>query len=99
MRFFLLLDSVLQEKRLCSEIRILPALYLKMVQTMSVEVLSGKVTKKSDAYNLFKVDPNKVDKVYDMLVKKGIAQAWFYYLFYAFFVSNFLIDFLFYFGG
>uniref|UniRef100_A0A803QRB1 Transcriptional adapter n=3 Tax=Cannabis sativa TaxID=3483 RepID=A0A803QRB1_CANSA len=63
------------EKQLCSEIRILPSHYLNMLQIMSVEVLNGKVTKKSDAYNLFKVDPNKVDRVYDMLVKKGIAQA------------------------
>ncbi|PON46048.1 Transcriptional adaptor [Parasponia andersonii] len=62
------------EKRLCCEIRILPSHYLNMLQIMSVEVLNGKVTKKSDAYNLFKVEPNKVDRVYDMLVKKGIAQ-------------------------
>lgn len=69
-------DSLyMQEKRLCSEIRILPVHYLKMVQTMSVQVLSGNVTKKSDAYNLFKVEPFKIDKVYDMLVKKGIAQS------------------------
>lgn len=63
------------EKRLCCEIRLLPAHYLNMLQTMSVGVLNGKVTKKSDAYKLFKVDPNKVDRVYDMLVKKGIAEA------------------------
>ncbi|PON55049.1 Transcriptional adaptor [Trema orientale] len=62
------------EKQLCCEIRILPSHYLNMLQIMSVEVLNGKVTKKSDAYNLFKVEPNKVDRVYDMLVKKGIAQ-------------------------
>ncbi|EXB98283.1 Transcriptional adapter ADA2 [Morus notabilis] len=63
------------EKRLCREIRILPAHYLNMLQTMSVEVLNGKVTKKADAYNLFNVDRNKVDRVYDMLVKKGIART------------------------
>lgn len=65
----------MQEKQLCCEIRILPSHYLNMLQIMSVEVLNGKVTKKSDAYNLFKVEPNKVDRVYDMLVKKGIAQV------------------------
>ncbi|PON55396.1 Homeodomain-like [Parasponia andersonii] len=65
----------MQEKRLCCEIRILPSHYLNMLQIMSVEVLNGKLTKKSDACNLFKVEHNKVDRVYDMLVKKGIAQA------------------------
>lgn len=63
------------EKRLCGEIRILPSHYLNMLQIMSVEILKGNVTKKSDAHSLFKVESSKVDKVYDMLVKKGIAQA------------------------
>lgn len=65
----------MQEKRLCGEIRILPSHYLNMLQIMSVEILKGNVTKKSDAHSLFKVESSKVDKVYDMLVKKGIAQA------------------------
>lgn len=55
--------------------RILPSHYLNMLQTMSVEIMKGNVTKKSDAHSLFKVETSKVDKVYDMLVKKGIAQA------------------------
>ncbi|KAB1222153.1 Transcriptional adapter ADA2 [Morella rubra] len=63
------------EKRLCGEIRILPSHYLNMLQIMSVEILKGNVTKKSDAHSLFKVESSKVDTVYDMLVKKGIAQA------------------------
>ncbi|KAL5540241.1 hypothetical protein UlMin_044481 [Ulmus minor] len=63
------------EKRLCCEIQILPSHYLNMLQTMSIEILNGKVTKKSDAYGLFKVEPYKIDRVYDMLVKKGIAEA------------------------
>ncbi|GLT70485.1 hypothetical protein SLA2020_425610 [Shorea laevis] len=63
------------EKQLCGEIRILPSHYLNMLEVISVEILKGNVTKKSDAYSLFKVEPSKVDKVYDMLVKKGIAQA------------------------
>ncbi|KDP38428.1 hypothetical protein JCGZ_04353 [Jatropha curcas] len=61
------------EKRLCGEMRILPSHYLNMLQTMSVEIMKGTITKKSDAYGLFKMAPNKVDQVYDMLVKKGIA--------------------------
>ncbi|KAJ4730214.1 Transcriptional adapter [Melia azedarach] len=63
------------EKRLCGEIKILPAHYLKMLETLSVEIFKGNVSKKSDAHNLFKVEPGKVDRVYDMLVKKGIAQS------------------------
>ncbi|WRX16257.1 zinc finger protein [Theobroma cacao] len=63
------------EKKLCSEIRILPSHYLSMLQTLSVEIMKGNIGKKSDAHNLFKVEPSKVDRVYDMLVKKGIAQA------------------------
>ncbi|XP_023536232.1 transcriptional adapter ADA2a-like isoform X1 [Cucurbita pepo subsp. pepo] len=63
------------ERRLCCEIRILPAHYLKMVDIISVEMLKGSVTKKSDVHGLFKVDPSKVDRVYEMVVKKGIAQA------------------------
>ncbi|KAI8006627.1 Transcriptional adapter ADA2 [Camellia lanceoleosa] len=64
------------EKRLCSEIRILPSHYLSMLQTMSVGILNGNITTKSDAHGLFKaVDPSKVDRVYDMLVKKGIGSS------------------------
>lgn len=62
------------EKRLCVEIKILPPHYLNMLQIMSMEVMKGNVSKKSDAHSLFKVDPIKVDRVYDMLVKKGIVQ-------------------------
>ncbi|CAN8324768.1 unnamed protein product [Cochlearia groenlandica] len=62
------------EKRLCMETKLVPPVYLQMQQVMSHEIFKGNVTKKSDAYNLFKIDPTKVDRVYDMLVKKGIAQ-------------------------
>ncbi|XVF03017.1 hypothetical protein REPUB_Repub04eG0224300 [Reevesia pubescens] len=63
------------EKHLCREIRILPSHYLSMLQTLSVEIIKGNISKTSDAHNLFKVEPSKVDRVYDMLVIKGIAQA------------------------
>ncbi|XP_030971490.1 transcriptional adapter ADA2-like [Quercus lobata] len=63
------------EKQLCGEIRILPAHYLNMLQIISVEILKGNVTNRSDAHGLFKVEPSKVDRVYDMVVKKGIVQA------------------------
>ncbi|XP_021718307.1 transcriptional adapter ADA2-like [Chenopodium quinoa] len=60
-----------KEKKLCAEIRILPSHYLNMSQTLTMEAFKGNITKKSDAHNLFKVDPSKVDRVYDMLVQKG----------------------------
>ncbi|CAB4274517.1 unnamed protein product [Prunus armeniaca] len=62
------------EQRLCSEMRILPSHYLNMLQIISTEIENGNVKKKSDAHSLFKVEPSKVDRVYDMLVKKGMAQ-------------------------
>ncbi|KAH9625693.1 hypothetical protein KSS87_019188 [Heliosperma pusillum] len=61
------------EKTLCREIRILPSHYLDMLETMSMEVMKGNISKKSDAHSLFGVLPSKVDRVYDMLVKKGLA--------------------------
>ncbi|KAL9243974.1 hypothetical protein vseg_017800 [Gypsophila vaccaria] len=61
------------ERRLCREIRILPSHYLSMLQTMSIEVMKGNISKKSDAHSFFKVEPSKVDRVYDMLAKKGVA--------------------------
>ncbi|CAJ1964786.1 unnamed protein product [Sphenostylis stenocarpa] len=63
------------EKKLCNEIRILPSYYLNMLQTMSLEISKGSVTKKSDAHKLFKVDRSKVDRVYDVLMKKGALQT------------------------
>lgn len=66
---------ILQEKKLCDEIRILPSHYLNMLQTVSLEFSKGSVTKKSDAHALFKVEPSKVDRVYDMLVTKGVVQT------------------------
>jgi transcriptional adapter 2-alpha len=63
-----------QEKRLCCEIHLPPPVYLKMQEVMTKEIFSGNITKKSDAHPLFKIEASKVDGVYDMLVKKGIAQ-------------------------
>ncbi|XVE87647.1 hypothetical protein DITRI_Ditri19aG0004600 [Diplodiscus trichospermus] len=61
------------EKRLCSEIRLPPPLYLRMQQIISEQIFNGNVIKKADAHRLFKIEPSKTDRVYDMLVKKGIA--------------------------
>lgn len=64
------------EKLLCKDIRLSPTDYLKMQELMSIQIMSGYIAKKSDAYSFFnKVEPSKVDRVYDMLVKKGLAQA------------------------
>ncbi|XP_019426398.1 PREDICTED: transcriptional adapter ADA2b-like [Lupinus angustifolius] len=63
------------EKRLCCELRLLPAIYLKMQEQLSLQILSGIVSSKSDAHQLFQMDPMKIDRVYDMLIKKGIGSA------------------------
>uniref|UniRef100_A0A2P2L1B5 Uncharacterized protein n=1 Tax=Rhizophora mucronata TaxID=61149 RepID=A0A2P2L1B5_RHIMU len=63
------------EKHLCGDIRILPAHYLNILQVMSTGIMKGTIAQKSDAYSLFQVEPGKLDKVYDMLILKGIAQA------------------------
>ncbi|CAJ1962672.1 unnamed protein product [Sphenostylis stenocarpa] len=61
------------EKRLCCEIRLPPVTYLKMQEQLSLQILAGTVSAKSDAHQLFKMDAMKIDRVYDMLVKKGIG--------------------------
>ncbi|CAA7050967.1 unnamed protein product [Microthlaspi erraticum] len=61
------------EKKMCNEIRLLPAHYLKMLETLTREMKKGQIKKKSDAYSFFKVEPSKVDKVYDLLIQKGIG--------------------------
>ncbi|KAK9924351.1 hypothetical protein M0R45_032726 [Rubus argutus] len=63
------------EKTLCCEMRILPSHYLNMLQTISTQILNGNVKKKSDAHSLFKVEPSKVDRVYDMVIQKGLTLA------------------------
>ncbi|KAL8189167.1 hypothetical protein R6Q57_028733 [Mikania cordata] len=62
------------EKRLCSEIKVVPVHYLSMLEKLTIEVMNGHINQKSDAHRLFNVDPSKVDRVYDMLLKKGIGQ-------------------------
>ncbi|XP_057734917.1 transcriptional adapter ADA2a-like [Arachis stenosperma] len=63
------------EINLCNEIRILPSHYFKMQNVLSSEISKGNISKKCDAHRLFKVEPSKVDRVYDMLIKKGIASS------------------------
>ncbi|KAK4434844.1 Transcriptional adapter ADA2b [Sesamum alatum] len=72
-RFHLYNSFVSKEKQLCHEMGLAPNLYLKIQQDMTIEIMRGNITKKSDAYSMFQVEPTKIDKVYNVLVKKGIA--------------------------
>ncbi|KAM7264973.1 hypothetical protein ACFE04_002656 [Oxalis oulophora] len=62
------------EKRMCSEIGMHPGVYLKMQEELSKDIFKGNVLNKCDAHQMFKMESSKIDRVYDMLVKKGIAQ-------------------------
>ena len=46
-----------------------------MQEIMSLQIFIGNITKKSDAYRMFKLEPAQIDRVYDMPVKKGIAHC------------------------
>lgn len=70
-----LISILPQEKQLCREIRLAPPQYLKMQEIMSTQIFNGNITKRSDAYSFFQIEPTKVDRVYDMLLKKGITGA------------------------
>lgn len=61
------------EKQLCREIRLPPQHYLRMQEVLTIQIFSGNITRKSDAYPLFQIEATKVDRVYDMLLKKGVA--------------------------
>ncbi|KAL3614932.1 hypothetical protein CASFOL_040593 [Castilleja foliolosa] len=61
------------EKQLCREIKLIPQQYLKIQEDMTTHVMTGNITKKSDAYSMFQIEPTKIDKIYDMLTRKGIV--------------------------
>ncbi|KAH9609448.1 hypothetical protein KSS87_001845 [Heliosperma pusillum] len=61
------------EKRLCHDLKISPQSYLKVQQTLSVNIFSGNVATQADAHRLVDLEPTKIDRIYDMLLKKGIA--------------------------
>ncbi|XP_057470841.1 transcriptional adapter ADA2b-like isoform X1 [Actinidia eriantha] len=63
------------EKQLCREIRLPPPDYLKIQEIITIQIMRGCITQKSDAYSFFnKIEPGKVDRVFDMVVKKGFAE-------------------------
>lgn len=39
-----------------------------------MQAMAGSITKRSDAYRLFKVDTQKIDRIYDMAMKKGLVK-------------------------
>ncbi|KEH22976.1 putative transcription factor MYB/SANT family [Medicago truncatula] len=61
------------EKRLCCELGLPPTVYLKMQEDLSIQMIAGNVSSKSDAHRMFQMDTMKVDMVYDMLIKKGFG--------------------------
>ncbi|XP_050879543.1 transcriptional adapter ADA2 isoform X3 [Lathyrus oleraceus] len=63
------------EIKLCNEIRLLPPHFLRIKQTMQLGISKGSITKKSDAYPLFRFSPSKIDKIYDMLMENEAGQA------------------------
>ncbi|KAL0300896.1 UNVERIFIED_CONTAM: Transcriptional adapter ADA2b [Sesamum radiatum] len=69
----LLMHLCRQEKQLCRDMGLAPNRYLKIQEELTTQIMRGNITKKSDAYSLFQLEPTKIDKVYDVLVKKGIA--------------------------
>lgn len=58
------------EQVLCCQMRLIPSHYLKIQEVLLQEILKGSIAKAADAHPLFKVDPNKVDKIYDVVIKK-----------------------------
>ncbi|CAI9783986.1 unnamed protein product [Fraxinus pennsylvanica] len=62
------------EKQLCREIRLPAPHYLRMLEFMTIQMMSGNINQKSDAYSFFQIEPTKIDRVYDMLLKKGMVQ-------------------------
>ncbi|KAJ6823699.1 transcriptional adapter ADA2 [Iris pallida] len=58
------------EQRLCCQSRLLPSHYLKMQEVLVQGMFKGSIVKSSDAHHLFKVDPSKVDRVYDIVTTK-----------------------------
>ncbi|XP_075483096.1 transcriptional adapter ADA2b isoform X2 [Primulina tabacum] len=61
------------EKQLCHEIRLAPPDFLKLQAEMTIQFMIGNLSNKSDAYSFFQVDRTKIDRVYDLLLKKGLV--------------------------
>lgn len=65
----------MQEQDLCAQYRLQPAHYLKMKEVLMLESMKSGQVRRSDAYQKFKVDPVKTDRVYELLVSRGWIQG------------------------
>lgn len=65
----------MQEQELCAQYRLLPAHYLKMKEALMLESVKVGQVRRADAYQMFKVDPVKTDRVYELLVSRGWIQG------------------------
>lgn len=63
------------EQDLCAQYRLLPSHYLKMKEVLMLESMKSGQVRRSDAYQKFKVDPVKTDRVYELLVSRGWIQG------------------------
>ncbi|CAM6103370.1 unnamed protein product [Calypogeia fissa] len=65
----------LSEQELCQQCRLLPSHYLKMKEVLMFESMRKGQVRRSDAYGMFRVDPIKTDKVYELLMKMEFIQG------------------------
>lgn len=63
------------EQQLCCKNKIFPASYLKMKEVLMLESLKSGQIKRSDAQQLLKAYPSKVDVVFDLLLQMGWVQS------------------------
>ncbi|XP_024363193.1 transcriptional adapter ADA2 isoform X3 [Physcomitrium patens] len=63
------------EQDLCVQHRLIPAHYLRMKEHLMLESLKSGQVRRSDAHQMFKVDPVKTDRVYELLLSKGWIQG------------------------
>ncbi|KAL3699063.1 hypothetical protein R1sor_017085 [Riccia sorocarpa] len=61
----------LTEQEVCRKCRLLPKQYLKMKEILVGESARRAYVTRADAYALFKIEPIKTEKVYELLVKMG----------------------------
>lgn len=64
-----------QEQDLCAQCRLLPAHYLKMKEVLMLESIKNGQVSRADTYQMFKVDPLKTDRVYELLLSMGWIQG------------------------
>ncbi|KAJ7514548.1 hypothetical protein O6H91_23G049200 [Diphasiastrum complanatum] len=63
------------EQDLCSQTRLIPSHYLKMKETLMLESMKKGHVKLEDAVLMFKVDPSKTERVFELLSRMGWIQS------------------------